>query len=250
MITAVIIDDEKLACDTLQTMIIRYFNDKIVVLQTANSVKEGVLAITKHNPDLVFLDIEMPGENGFKLFEYFKKIQFTVIFTTAHKNFAIDAVKVAALDYVLKPVNFIDLQQAINLYEKKLSKGLIHDNVEKQYKMMLPYPDVRNKVALPTFTGFQLEKVNSIMYCEADQNYTKIFTIRDDSILVSKPISFIENLLPKELFFRIHKSYLLNLNYIKAYNKKDGLFVELENGKVLEVASRRNQDFLKAITKK
>ncbi|MFZ4462588.1 MAG: LytR/AlgR family response regulator transcription factor [Bacteroidales bacterium] len=250
MISAVIIDDEELACDTLETMLNRYFIDKVRVLQKTNTVKDGVMAILKHKPDLVFLDIEMPGENGFKLFEYFKEISFSVVITTEHQSFAIDALKVAALDYILKPVKHIDLQHSISLYEKKVKKDLSQDKVERLFKLLNPFPDVRSRVAFPTFTGFQLEKIDSVIYCEADQNYTKIFTNRGDSFLVSKPISYIEGILPKDLFFRIHKSYLLNLNFIKSYNKKDGLFVELENGKLLEVASRRNHDFLKALTGK
>jgi len=100
------------------------------------------------------------------------------------------------------------------------------------------------------FTGYQLEKVNSIMFCEADQNYTKIFINRGEIILVSKPISYLEEILPKDLFFRIHKSHLVNLNYIKSYNRTEGFQVTLDDGTTLDVATRRNQDFLKALTGK
>jgi two-component system LytT family response regulator len=171
-----------------------------------------------------------------------------VIFTTAHQNFAIDAVKVAALDYILKPVNFEALQEAIMLFEKKRAKGISPDHIEKLLNSLNSSNDPKSKVALPTFTGYQLEKINSIVYCEADQNYTKIITIRDETILVSKPISYLEEILPTDVFFRIHKSHLVNLNFIKEYKRSEGFQVVLENGTTLDVATRRNQDFLKALT--
>ncbi len=250
MISAIIIDDEPHARNTLQAMLIRYFPEKVKIIASVESVKEGVFAIHKLHPDLVFLDIEMPGENGFKLFDYFDQTPFSVIFTTAYHNFAIDAVKVAALDYLLKPINYADLQEAISLFEKKKARGISPDHIEKLLSSLNSSTDPKGKIALPTFTGYQLEKINSIVYCEADQNYTKIITIRDETILVSKPISYLEDILPQDIFFRIHKSYLVNLNFIKEYNRSEGFQVVLENGITLDVATRRNQDFLKALTGK
>lgn len=250
MISAIIIDDEQHARYILQAMLERNFSDKIKVIDSLESVKEGVFSIHKHHPDLVFLDIEMPDENGFKLFDYFDTIPFSVIFVTAYQDFAIEAIKVAALDYIMKPVNFIDLQAAVSLYEKKKIKGISQERIDMFLNSLNPLPDSKGKVALPTFTGYQLEKVNSIMFCEADQNYTKIFINRGEIILVSKPISFLEEILPKDTFFRIHKSHLVNLNYIKSYNRTDGFQVTLDNGTILDVATRRNQDFLKALTGK
>jgi two-component system LytT family response regulator len=248
MIKVIIIDDEKLARNTLQAMINRYFPGRIQVIQAVESVKEGVFAIYKHNPDLVFLDIEMPGENGFKLFDYFQQVTFSVIFTTAYKNYAIEAVKVAAIDYILKPINYVDLQGAISLYEKRKVQGISKESIDKLLNAINPLPDPKGKIALPTFSGFQFERINSILYCEADQNYTHIFTTRGDSILVSKPLSYLEELLPLDSFFRIHKSYLVNMNFIKSYSRTDGFHVVLENGTVLDVANRRNVEFLKALT--
>lgn len=159
MIKCVIIDDEKLARDSLELLLTRYFSENIKVLSKFGSLKEGVLGIYKHHPDIVFLDIEMPEENGFLL----------------------------------------------------------------------------NKIA-------------SIMYCEADQNYTRVFTIEGEKILVSKPIKDVQKLLPDNIFFRIHKSHLVNLNYIKSYSRIDGFQVELENGCLLDVATRRKEDFIRALT--
>jgi two-component system LytT family response regulator len=250
MISAVIIDDEQPARFVLQSLLRRHFSEKIIVMQAAESVKEGVFAIHKHKPDLVFLDIEMPEENGFKLFDYFQQIPFSVIFTTSHHSYAIDAVKVAALDYILKPVNFPALRDAIALYEQRKIRGISSENLEKLLNSLNPLPDSKGKVALPTLSGYQLEKVNAILYCEADQNYTKIFTIRGEQLLVSKPISYIEEILPIDTFYRIHKSFLVNLNFIKSYSRTDGFHIILDDGTKLDVATRRNEDFLKALTRR
>ncbi len=248
MIRCLIIDDEKPARDALELMLARYFPEKIKVLAKAESLKEGVFAIYKHNPGLVFLDIEMQDENGFNIFKYFQQVPFSVIFTTAYKEYAIKAIKVAALDYILKPVGVDDLKEAIALYEKQQLKGVTVESIDKLISVLNPVSSNIEKVALPTFNGFQLEKVNSIMYCEADQNYTKIFTIDGGKLLISKPLNIVEKLLPAELFFRIHKSYLVNLNYIKTYTRTDGFRVTLEDGTKLDVATRRNDEFVKTLT--
>ncbi len=250
MKTCIIIDDEKNAREALAKIIERYFNNKIKIQQLADSVKEGVFAINKHRPDIVFLDIEMPEENGFKLFDYFDIYDFEVIFTTAYKQYAIDAIKFAALDYLLKPINYIDLRDVLTRLEKKQSKSSNTDQIEAFLSNLNNDSGNFTKIALPTLDGFQLEKVNNIVYCQAEETYCKIFTNRNEAILVARTLKNIEELLPEELFFRIHKSYLVNMNYIKSYSKTDGYKIILENGTELDVATRRNEEFLKALTKR
>ena len=248
MIRCVIIDDEKPARDSLELMLSRYFPEKIKVVGKSESLKEGVFAIYKQNPDLVFLDIEMPVENGFKIFDYFQQVTFSVIFTTAYKEYAIKAIKVAALDYILKPVGVEDLKEAIELHEKRHLSGVPVESIEKLISILSPDAPIVPKVALPTLHGFQFEKVNSIIYCLADQNYTRVFTVDGGVLLISKPLNSIESLLPTNLFYRIHKSHLVNLNFIKSYSRTEGFHVVLEDGTKLDVASRRNEDFLKVLT--
>lgn len=250
MKTCIIIDDEKNARETLSKIIERYFIDKIKVLQLADSVKEGVFAINKYRPDIVFLDIEMPEENGFKLFEYFDIYNFEVIFTTAYKQYAIDAIKFAALDYLLKPINYIDLRDVLVRLEKKQNKSSNTDQIEAFLSNINTDSGNYNKIALPTMDGFQLEKVNNIVYCQAEETYCKIFTNRNEAILVARTLKNIEELLPDEMFFRIHKSYLVNMNYIKSYSKSEGYRIMLENGIELDVATRRNEEFIKALTRR
>lgn len=250
MINCIIIDDEQPARDSLSLMLNRFFSEKISVVTTAESLKEGVLAIYKFKPDLVFLDIEMQDEDGFKIFEYFQKIDFSIIFTTAYKEYAIKAIKVAALDYILKPIGIEDLRSAIELYEKHQLEEIKNENIERLVDALnSTSTSIETKVILPTFNGFKLEKINSIIYCEADQNYTKVFTIDGSNILVSRPLNKIEENLPSNVFFRIHKSYIVNLNYIKEFSREDGYHVILDNGVKLVVAIRRKDEFISIISR-
>ncbi len=250
MRTCIIIDDERKSRETLRKIIERYFSSKLKVLFLADSVKEGVFAINKYHPEIVFLDIEMPEENGFKLFEYFDIYNFEVIFTTAYKQYAINAFKFSALDYLLKPINFIDLREVLQRLENKKNSTTHQSQIDTFMNNLNTDSGDFNKIALPTLDGFQLEKVNNIVYCQADENYTKIFTNRNEVILVAKTLKNIDEILSNEIFFRIHKSYIVNMNYIKSYSKSDGFKVMLENKVELDVATRRNEDFIKALTKR
>jgi len=230
MIRTIIIDDEQNGRELLSKLLVRYFNNKIVVLDTCDSLKKGVNAINKHNPDIVFLDIQMPNENGFELFKYFDKINFEVIFTTAHKEYAIDAVRHSALDYLLKPISYIDLMGSIKRFENN------RDAFKRQERISLLLESLSsdnisfNKVALPTHNGYELQKLGNILYCQADSNYCKIICIDGKELLMSKTLKYVEELLANELFFRIHKSYLVNLNYIIKFDKIDDLKITLTNG--------------------
>lgn len=248
MISCIIIDDERKAREAFAKIIERYFKDKMQVFSTAASVKEGVYAINKFNPDIVFLDIEMPEESGFHLFDHFDKINFEVIFTTAYDQYAIRAIQYSAIDYLLKPINFIDLREALLRFENRINEKSKQERIDILLSNMNLGNSIKSKVALPTLIGFQMEKINDIIYCEADQNYTRIYLVSDRSIVVSKTLKLIEELLPPEVFFRIHKTYLINLNYIKTYSRTDGHKVFLENGIQLDVAGRRTDDFIKALT--
>ncbi|HSH50750.1 MAG TPA: LytTR family DNA-binding domain-containing protein [Bacteroidales bacterium] len=249
MKTCIIIDDEKNAREALEKIIHRYFSSHLHIVFMSDSVKEGVFAINEFKPDIVFLDIEMPEENGFKLFDYFDIYNFEVIFTTAYKQYAIDAIKFAALDYLLKPINYIDLREVLIRLEKKQKNTSNTEQIEAFLSTINSTNGNFSKIALPTLDGFQMEKVNNIVYCQAEENYTKIFTNRNEAILVARTLKSIEEMLPEELFFRIHKSHLVNMNYIKSYSKTDGHKIKLDNGIVLDVATRRNDEFLKALTK-
>ena len=250
MIKTIIVDDEINAREFLEKLLIRYFPDKFVVLEKCKNVDEALIAIEKHNPELVFLDIQMPKKSGFELIKEVKQINFEIIFTTAHSEFAIDAIKINALDYLLKPINYIDLLSAIKRFDKKIAK-IKNDN---QLQILLKNIDTGSSeyknIAFPTESGFELIKVNSILYCVADNNYCNIVSIDGTKTTLSKSLKYVEYKLPKTIFQRIHKSYLVNLNYVSRFNKINNLLVELTNGENLPVSIRKKEAFIHAILDK
>jgi two-component system LytT family response regulator len=250
MIRTIIIDDEYNAREFLEKLLTRYFPDNFLVLELCESVVEAIVAIEKYNPELVFLDVQMPNKNGFQLFKELNEVQFEVIFTTAHSEFAIDAIKCSALDYLLKPINYIDLLETIKKYDKKQNKASQEDKLRLLLENIDTGGSEFNRIALPTENGFELLKTNAILYCEADSNYCKIVCLDGRNIVLSKTLKYIEELLPTAIFQRIHKSYLVNLNYVNRFSKANELLVELTNGETLPVSVRQKENFINAIIQK
>ena len=250
MIKTILIDDEHNASEFLEKMLKRYFPNKFHICKTCESIDEAVEAIEEFQPELVFLDIQMPNKNGFELFKEIKNINFEVIFTTAHSEYAIEAIKRSALDYLLKPINYIDLLGAVNRFEQKNKKG----NQEKQLNILIENIDsgdtAHKKIAIATETGFEFVKFNTIIYLEAQSNYTKFYLTDGTSVTTSKTLKHFEELLPVELFFRIHKSYLVNMNFVKRFSKTDEFLAELITGQKLPVSIRKKDEFISAITQK
>ena len=250
MIKTIIVDDEYNAREFLEQLLIRYFPDKFLVLAKCESADEALNAIENFNPELVFLDIQMPNKNGFELIKSLKTINFEVIFTTAHSEFGIDAVKASALDYLLKPIGYIDLLEAIKKYDGK------QYTASQQDRLMLLIENIDfgsseyHKIAFQTETGFEFVKVNSILYCEAESNYTKVVFLDGKKIILTKTLKLVEEILPKEIFKRIHRGYLVNINYVNRFNKTNDYFVELTNGESLPVSVRKKDDFINDIIKK
>jgi two-component system LytT family response regulator len=246
-ITCIIVDDEPKARLIFDEVIGRYFKGRVKILASVDSVKAGVAAIQEHRPQIVFLDIEMPFETGFRLFDYFTSIDFEVIFLTAHKEHGINAIKCAALDYLLKPVNYIDLMSAFARYEKHQGAHASQLRIETLLSNLGQGLGITQKIALPTRDGYSMEYINDIVYCEADVNYTRIHTITNKTHLVTKTLKAVEDLLAGETFVRIHKSYLINMNYLKSYSKSDGFQIVLETGQKLPVAQRKNDEFMRTL---
>ena len=250
MITCIIIDDEKPAREFLTKLINKYFRNKVIVLDTVESVDKGVELINKLQPELVFLDIEMKGKDGFQLFKYFDNILFDIIFTTAHKRFAINAIKHSAIDYLLKPINYIDLNDAFKRLERK------HVVSTNQYRMISLLDNLNtessqfNKISFPTTKGYELEKISNIIYCSGLENYSKIITLQGREITVSKTLKYLESILPESTFFRIHKSTLVNMNYISSYSRDNNYSVTMSNGKRLDVSVRKNEGLVRKILNK
>lgn len=250
MIKTIIVDDEYNAREFMEKLLTRYFPDKFLVLDKCENVDEAIVSIEKFNPELVFLDVQMPNKNGFQLFKELNKINFEVIFTTAYSEFAIDAIKCSALDYLLKPINYIDLLETVKKYDYKVNRASQNEKLKLLIENIDNGGAEFNKIALPTETGYELVKTSSILYCVADSNYCKIVCLDGKKITLSKTLKYIEELLPNSIFQRIHKSYLVNLNYITRFNKTNELLVELSNGETLPVSVRKKDDFINAIIKK
>ena len=250
MITAIIIDDEKPAREFLSKLIDKFFANKIKVLDSVDTIEKAVESINRLKPELVFLDIELKAQDGFQLFKHFDSVFFDIIFTTAHQHYAINAIKHAAIDYLLKPLNFVDLNDAIKRLERKQTLTTNQQRITALLENLNTSATEFNRIALPTTTGYELEKISNIVYAEGEDNYSRIYTINNKEITISKTLKYLEEVLPSNSFVRIHKSTLVNLNYITSYSRVNGYSVTMITGKKLDVSHRSNKDFVASILNK
>lgn len=244
MIKAILIDDEVHCLDTL-SILLNDFCNNVEILAQCKSAKEGLQSIAKHNPDLVFLDIEMPIMNGFDLLGQFKKIPFSVIFTTGYDQYAIKAIRFSALDYLLKPIDPKDLLSAIQKVElrKQLPSPeqfrMLTDKTQNSYNGF-------GKIALPTSDGFELIPIEAIISCEADDNYTHFHLKNQTKITACRTLKEVEELLESfGHFVRVHHSYLVNLNEVTKYMRGEGGYLIMSNGGTVNVSRSRKESLLK-----
>ncbi|MUP46974.1 response regulator transcription factor [Gramella sp. BOM4] len=245
MIKVVIIDDESSARNLLEKTLLKYFPNKFNIVEKCPSVDSGIMAIKTYEPDLVFLDIQMPEKNGFELFGAFDVINFEVIFTTAYDRFAIKAIRRSALDYLLKPINIVDLSNAVKRFEALNKSSSTHRKLSLLLENLNVNDQNVSKIAFPTLEGFELIHANQILYCKAESNYCSIKRIDSSYRMATKTLKFVEEILPGN-FLRIHKSYVLNLNFVVRYHKSNKE-VELTNGEKLPVSFRKEEEFINAI---
>lgn len=242
MYKVIICDDEAPARESLSLIVKHHFSEKLTVVAITSSVREAVSEIHKHQPDIVFMDIEMPNEDGMSIFNYYRDPKFEVVFTTAHKQYSIEAFRKTAFDYLLKPVSFIDIISMLGRFEKKIAKKR---SLPPSFES--PISASSGKIALPSTDGLQLVDYNNIIYCHGVDNYTNVHTIYNGVILISKTLKSLDEQLSSTNFFRIHKSYVININHIKSYHKNSGYYVVMSNGEELSVAYRRNDEFVKML---
>ena len=242
MIRSVIIDDEPHCVSTLLKDL-QVHCPHVEVLDTCHSAKEGLLAIRQHRPDLVFLDVEMPWMNGFEMLELLGDFPCSVIFTTAHDEFAARAFRISAVDYLLKPVDAKDLCEAVQKVEKKMQEGSGLQHISNLLSNIRA-SSVQQKIALPQREGYEFVDVSSIMYCSAEGAYTRVVIDGKKPLLVSRTLGDVEELLPAELFQRIHHSSLINMEYISQFLRTDGGYVVLRNGEKLSVSKGKKESLL------
>ena len=248
MIRTVLVDDEIDSIRVLQKLL-DAFCPQVAVIGTASGVETALQVIRDTSPDLVFLDIEMAQGNAFDLLNQLQPLQFQFIFVTAFDDYAIRAFKYSAVDYLLKPVDIDDLQSAISrVQEHPLEKDL-----SKKMRVLLEHVGTlqmsQQKMAIPTITGLLFVPIQDILRFEAKGNYTTIYMANNDTIMATKTIKDYEEALPETIFYRIHNSHIINLSRIREYQKGRGGVVVMEDGTVIEVASRRREEFLRKLLK-
>jgi two-component system LytT family response regulator len=238
-IKAVLIDDEKHNLDNLRELL-RLYCPQVTVLDTALNAEDGKSLILKHQPQIVFLDIQMPGRSGFDLLQGISNYGFEVIFVTAHDQYAIQAMRFAAVDYLLKPIDIKELQSAVERATNQLRLKAQNRQLENLIDLLKSQQNKdEQRIALNTLKETRFIKTNDIVRCESSNNYTTFFLGDGESLLVCKPIYEYQEILKEYGFIRCHQSHLVNKKFIKSWKKEHGDYLLLNNG--VEVPISRNK---------
>lgn len=237
---AIIVDDEEPGRKNLTVLLQKYCPEVEVIADAATAV-EAKQKITTLQPDILFLDVQMPELDGFDLLDSLSQKNFSVVFVTAHAEYGILAVKAGATDYILKPIVIKELQQAV----KKAAEFC-----ESKTQQLAPSAEkLHERITLTHLNGFTVIELQEITRLEADDNYTKVFTADKKTYYVSKPLKQFETVLPENIFFRPHRSYIINLKHILEYTKEDGGAVIMSDGAKIELARSRYNEFLEVLKK-
>lgn len=238
-----IIEDEKLARDYLKKLI-RQSYPEIVTIATAEDAETAKKRMAETAPDIVFLDIELPGKNGFTFLEECQPVQFQVIFTTAFTDYATRAFEYFALGYMVKPLEPRLLKKNMDKAIQRLDSQKMNEKIEMMLNMVRTRDEHRKTLPLPTQYGFELVQTEQVVYCRSEGNYTTFYLKDKRSIVVSKQLGVYEKLLPVQEFVRIHSQYIVNVSYVIKYAKGSGGNVTLSTGEDLPVSANRKQEFL------
>jgi two-component system LytT family response regulator len=240
---AIVVEDEERSRQTLINMV-NSFCEGVSIIAECENVETAVQEIKSKKPDLVFLDIELPGQNGFELLDYFQEVPFEIIFTTAYNHFAIKAFKLSAIDYLLKPIDLDELRPAIDRAKEKL---LIKKDSQKFQVLKDTIQNVFEKVSLPTMDGLIFVDMEDIVRCEAQNNYTMFYLENGETHLVSKTLKYYEEILNEFNFFRINRTDIINLKFVKKMQKGRKILISLVDGTDLSLADTRKESFMEKI---
>ncbi|WP_222165205.1 LytR/AlgR family response regulator transcription factor [Edaphocola aurantiacus] len=242
MIQALLVDDEPKNSEILSEILRRYC-PSVSVAGICADIMEAEKMLSEVQPQLIFLDVQMPGGSGFDLLDKIRHQRIEVIFVTAHNDFMLQAIRYSALDYILKPIAIPEIIDAVSRAAERLAGKQMMQQLELLLSnMQKAAPD--QKIAIPHMEGYLFVQISDIMRMEARGAYTEIFGNNGKSWLVSKNIGEYEQILPDALFIRVHHAHLVNLQYVKAYHKGRGGYIEMENGSTIEVSVRRKDAFL------
>jgi len=250
--TAIIVDDEENSIQALKAKLINYC-PQVTVVAECLSADEGIKAIEALHPQIVFLDVQMPRMNGFVMLKQLTFKDFALIFTTAYNHYAIEAIRVSAIDYLVKPVEVEDLKAAIQRVgaqkaDSQHTPDHQNEKIENLLFNFLQQTGHIKRIAVPTLEGFQFIDTGSIVFIEASNNYSIIYLTDNQKITVTHTLKDFEEMLPANMFIRIHHAYIINTNHVVSYIKGKGGQVQMRNGKILDVARRKKDEFLKAFS--
>ncbi|PWT76647.1 MAG: DNA-binding response regulator [Bacteroidetes bacterium] len=245
MIKAIIVDDEPYCCETLSTLLTRYCPD-VMISEICYNGASALKAIEVNRPDLLFLDIEMPQMNGFQLLEKLPELNFELIFTTSYDQYAIKAIRLSALDYLLKPIDREELQKAVQKVTQRLKKPL-PQQLDILLKNLHQPSSSLNKIAIPTMEGLLMIHVDSIINCISERNYTILILKNKQKVIASRTLKEIEEMLEDYSFTRVHHSHVVNLNEVEKYVKGEGGYLLMSNGTTVDVSRSRKEALLQKL---
>ncbi|MBN8706761.1 MAG: response regulator transcription factor [Bacteroidetes bacterium] len=244
-ITALVVDDEDLARESLVALIAEFIPN-VEVIGTARDLPEAIRQINRLHPQVIFLDIELPGYSGLQILDFFnpEEINFEIIFTTAYSKYAISAFQLSAVDYLLKPIQVDQLESAVMKLDKKGNRFNIQKNMALKENLTSGSP---GKIIVPHSEGYSFLSVPDILFVKASGAYSEFILVSGKKLLVGKNLKDFEPMLESRGFFRPHRSYLINLHHVKEFVRKEGGFVVMTNGEELTVSNNRREDLLTAI---
>jgi two-component system LytT family response regulator len=238
-----IVDDEHNAVDFISSIIGEYCPE-LEVAGRAYDVNEGVSLINEKKPDLVFLDVEMPNGTGFDLLSQFPEKNFDVVFITAFNHYAIKAIKFSAVDYILKPVNISEFIEAVKKVIQKRSGDNSHNNESLKVLMENLRSASPSRLAIPTADGMEYLNPKEIIRIEADRSYSWFYLTGNRKTLVSRHLKEFQDLLSDRSFFRSHNSHLINLKYVRKFSRREGGYIEMQDGEQIPISRNRKDLFI------
>lgn len=242
-INTIVIDDEPLCIDSLVTKLSDHCPD-VEIRQTCASAAEGVAAIYTHRPQLVFLDVNMPGEDGFSVLQKSRDVPYEVIFTTAFDQYALRAFQFNALNYLLKPVSASDVVDSIRRFRGQAHVRTSLQQIESLLGQVRQHQQRMEKLAIPTLTGYRFLELEKIIRLESDSNYTRFYLQHEPPVLVSKTLKEYEDMLTAETFVRVHHGHLINLSHLVEYRRGQGGVAVMTDGSEIEVSARKKADLI------